>query len=158
MSELPKKRVRTSLKAIAQLKRACILCNSLSERCKYVKFNPYPITGNRARIFKPLRNPIIDSKEPIPPSCVGWQAGSTTLFLHGSQHPQIVSKFQHRIHGPLIYCFPLPSGFKMCAGWGTTCGTYAHSLHRATIDSPPYDQFRFFFNFHRCLWQRSKDR
>jgi hypothetical protein len=32
MSELAKKRVRTSLKAIAQFKRACILCSSLSER------------------------------------------------------------------------------------------------------------------------------
>jgi hypothetical protein len=37
MSELAKKRVRTSLKAIAQFKRACILCSSLSERCYHVK-------------------------------------------------------------------------------------------------------------------------
>jgi hypothetical protein len=35
MSELPKKRVRTSLKAIAQFKRACILSSSLSERCNH---------------------------------------------------------------------------------------------------------------------------
>ncbi len=38
MSELSKTRVRTSLKAIAQFKRACILNSSLSERCNYVKF------------------------------------------------------------------------------------------------------------------------
>jgi hypothetical protein len=38
MSELSKKRVRTSLKAIAQFERACILSSSLSERCFHVKF------------------------------------------------------------------------------------------------------------------------
>jgi hypothetical protein len=38
MSELSRKRVRTSLKAIAQFKRACILRSSLSERCTPVKF------------------------------------------------------------------------------------------------------------------------
>jgi hypothetical protein len=37
MSELAKKRVRTSLKAIAQFKRACILSSSLSERCNHVR-------------------------------------------------------------------------------------------------------------------------
>jgi hypothetical protein len=26
----------------------------------------------------------IDSKEPIPPGCVAWRAGTTTLFLLGS--------------------------------------------------------------------------
>jgi len=35
MSELAKKRVRTSLKAIAQLKRACILGSSLSAMYPY---------------------------------------------------------------------------------------------------------------------------
>jgi hypothetical protein len=38
MSELPKKRVRTSLKAIAQFKRACILSSSLSERFNHGEF------------------------------------------------------------------------------------------------------------------------
>jgi hypothetical protein len=31
--------------------------------------------------FRSLR---IDSKEPIPPGCVAWRAGTTTLFLLGS--------------------------------------------------------------------------
>jgi hypothetical protein len=35
------------------------------ERCRLI----------RARIFKLLRNPTIDSKEPIPPGCVAWRAG-----------------------------------------------------------------------------------
>ncbi len=34
--------------------------------------------------FKLLRSPRIDSKEPIPPGCVAWRAGTTTLFLFGS--------------------------------------------------------------------------
>jgi hypothetical protein len=34
----------------------------------------------RARIFKLLRSPRIDSKEPIPPGCVAWRASTTTLF------------------------------------------------------------------------------
>jgi hypothetical protein len=38
----------------------------------------------RARIFKLLRNPRIDPKEPIPPGCVAWRAGTTNLFLLGS--------------------------------------------------------------------------
>ncbi len=36
---------------------------------------------NRARIFKLIRSPRIDSKKPIPPGCVAWRAGTTTLFL-----------------------------------------------------------------------------
>jgi hypothetical protein len=43
--------------------------------------------NSRLRIFKLLR---IDSKEPIPPGCVAWRAGTTTLFLLGSQPPYIV--------------------------------------------------------------------
>ncbi len=38
----------------------------------------------RARIFKLLRIPRIDYKEPIPPGCVAWRAGTTTQFLLGS--------------------------------------------------------------------------
>jgi hypothetical protein len=34
-----------------------------------------------AQIFKLFRNPGIDSQEPIPPGCVAWRAGTTTLFL-----------------------------------------------------------------------------
>ncbi len=41
----------------------------------------------RARIFKLLRRPRIDSKESVPPACVAWQAGTTTLFLLGSSPP-----------------------------------------------------------------------
>ncbi len=33
-----------------------------------------------ARIFKLLRRSRIDSKKPIPPGCVAWRAGTTTLF------------------------------------------------------------------------------
>ncbi len=43
-----------------------------------------------ARIFKLLRSPRIDSKEPIPPGCVAWRADTTTLYLLGSNPPKIV--------------------------------------------------------------------
>jgi hypothetical protein len=36
------------------------------------------------KFFKLLRSPRIDSKEPIPPGCEAWRAGTTTLFLLGS--------------------------------------------------------------------------
>ena len=38
----------------------------------------------RARTVKLLRSPRIDSKEPIPPGCVVWRAGTATLCLLGS--------------------------------------------------------------------------
>jgi hypothetical protein len=38
----------------------------------------------RDRIFKLLRSPRIDFKEPIPPGYVAWLAGAITLFLLGS--------------------------------------------------------------------------
>jgi len=38
----------------------------------------------RARIFKFLRGPRIDSKEPVPLGCVAWRDGTATLFLLGS--------------------------------------------------------------------------
>ncbi len=40
--------------------------------------------GSRAGIFKLLRSPRIDSKEPIPQGCVAWRDGTTTLFLLSS--------------------------------------------------------------------------
>ncbi len=42
------------------------------------------INGYRARIFKRLWSPGIDSKEWIPPAYVAWLAGTITLFLLGS--------------------------------------------------------------------------
>ncbi len=38
----------------------------------------------RARIFKRLWSPEIDSRVLIPPSSVAWRAGTITLFLLGS--------------------------------------------------------------------------
>jgi hypothetical protein len=35
----------------------------------------------RARIYKLLRSPEIDSKESIPPAYVAWRVGTTTVFL-----------------------------------------------------------------------------
>jgi hypothetical protein len=43
------------------------------------KFN-----NTRARIFKRLRSPGIDSKESIPPAYEAWRAGTIALFLLGS--------------------------------------------------------------------------
>jgi hypothetical protein len=38
----------------------------------------------RARIFKLLKSPRINSKESFRPEYVAWRAGATTLFLFGS--------------------------------------------------------------------------
>jgi hypothetical protein len=38
----------------------------------------------RARIFKCLWGPGIDSKDSIPPAYVAWRAGTITLFFLGS--------------------------------------------------------------------------
>ncbi len=46
-----------------------------------------PLLDNQARIFKLLRSPRIDSKEPIPPGYVAWRASTKTLFLLGSSSP-----------------------------------------------------------------------
>jgi hypothetical protein len=40
--------------------------------------------SRKARIFKLLTNPGIDSKESIPPAYVAWRAGTISLFLLGS--------------------------------------------------------------------------
>ncbi len=42
---------------------------------------PHGQSDARARIFKLLRGPGIDSKESIPPAYAARQAGMTTLFL-----------------------------------------------------------------------------
>jgi hypothetical protein len=50
-------------------------------------FQPFSLalwSGYRARIFKCLWGPGIDSKEWIPPAYVAWRAGTITLFLLGS--------------------------------------------------------------------------
>ncbi len=43
----------------------------------------FDVPARQTRIFKLLRNPRIDSKEPILLGCVAWRAG-TALFLLGS--------------------------------------------------------------------------
>jgi hypothetical protein len=43
-----------------------------------------PAASTRARIFKLLCGPRIDTKEPIPPAYVVWRADRATLFLFGS--------------------------------------------------------------------------
>ncbi len=57
--------------------------NSPGEHCIDVTRNTFE-HGTRARIFKLLRSPRIDSKELIPSGCVAWRASTTTLFLLGS--------------------------------------------------------------------------
>ncbi len=42
------------------------------------------VPGFKARIFKRLWSPEIDSKERIPPAYVAWWAGTIALFLLGS--------------------------------------------------------------------------
>ncbi len=42
---------------------------------------------NIRRICKHSRSPGIDSKESIPPACVAWRTGMTTIFLLGSLPP-----------------------------------------------------------------------
>jgi hypothetical protein len=42
------------------------------------------VRATRARIFKLLRSPRIDSKELILPGCQAWRAGMSTLFQLGS--------------------------------------------------------------------------
>ncbi len=44
-------------------------------------------SGTRARIFKRLWSPGIDSKVSIPPAYVAWRAGTITLFLIGAYSP-----------------------------------------------------------------------
>jgi hypothetical protein len=40
-----------------------------------------------ARIFKLLKSPRIDCKEPIPPGCEAWRAGTTTLYSYSVPSP-----------------------------------------------------------------------
>jgi hypothetical protein len=44
----------------------------------------YKILSARARIFKHLWSPGIDSKASIPPAYVAWRAGTIVLFLLGA--------------------------------------------------------------------------
>ncbi len=48
--------------------------------CLVVSSHFHAVQVSRARIFKLLRSPRIDSKEPIPPGCVAWRAGTTNYF------------------------------------------------------------------------------
>jgi hypothetical protein len=61
---------------------ACVYCSMYNVLCT-ADFTAKRRTGdgNRARIFKRLWSPGIDSKECIPLACVAWRAGTITLFL-----------------------------------------------------------------------------
>ncbi len=50
----------------------------------YFKSTGKPDLDSRARIFKCLLGPEIDSKEWIPPAYVAWRAGTITQLLLGS--------------------------------------------------------------------------
>jgi hypothetical protein len=59
-------------------KRQLINCN------KAEKLHPFLCSVIRARTFKCVWGPGIDSKERIPPAYVEWRAGTKTLFLLGA--------------------------------------------------------------------------
>jgi hypothetical protein len=63
------------------------------ERIEQADRNRETQVKKQSLIFKLLRSPRIDSKEPIPPGCVAWRACTTTLFLLGSP----------------IYCLKIPA-------------------------------------------------
>jgi hypothetical protein len=63
--------------------KGLISCGAMTQIGFYELFI-LDVEQNRARIFKLLSGPRIDPKEPIPPGCVAWRAGTTTLFLFGS--------------------------------------------------------------------------
>jgi hypothetical protein len=67
-----------------QLQSKAIWSIVLSDRRCFLA--EYAITWRtiRARIFKRLWSPGIDSKASIPPSYVAWRAGTITLFLLGA--------------------------------------------------------------------------
>ncbi len=52
--------------------------------CVLCEYKQSFLTQTRARIFKRLWSPEIDSKEWIPQAYVAWPAGTITLFLLGS--------------------------------------------------------------------------
>ncbi len=56
---------------------------ALTQLCKWRSCDRY-VSERRARIFKRLWSPGIDSKEWIPPAYVAWRAGTIALFLLGS--------------------------------------------------------------------------
>ncbi len=55
----------------------------------------------RARIFKLIRSPRIDSKEPVPPGCVAWRAGTTnpipTRFLAPTDCLKILTQLSDQL-------------------------------------------------------------
>ncbi len=57
----------------------------------------YIVCIYRARICRSSRSSGINSKESIPTAYAAWRVGTPTLFILGSQPPQIVLKFQHSL-------------------------------------------------------------
>ena len=113
---------------------------------------------NRARIFKLLRSPRINSKEWTPPASAALQAGTKTLFLLNSCSPYIVVKFQHSILYT-VYCIPsIPPSrsnafythIKYC------CGDRGRAKHGRKMHTMPLNTFvsNFWFVFHvvHFLW------
>jgi hypothetical protein len=62
----------------------CMGCKPGSPPSLYLPSRAKLWCTSRAAIFQLLRCPRIDSNEPIPPGCVAWRDGTTTLFLFGS--------------------------------------------------------------------------
>ena len=87
---------------------------TISLLCPLTSWNGRPLqsrlcwvsVGIRARIFKLLRSPRIDSKDYIPPAYVAWRAGTTTLFLTRFLAPLNCSKIP--AHPPLTHTHTSP--------------------------------------------------
>ncbi len=73
----------------------------------------------RARIFKLLRGPGIDSKESIPPAYIAWRAGTTTLFLYLVPSPLRLFKNSNTVLAGRAWCVePIPTTAKNCQNYG----------------------------------------
>ncbi len=67
---------------------------------------------SRARIFKRLRSPGIDSKEWIPPAYVAWRAGTINLFLLGAYSPHRLFKNSSSVANQTMPCWLEGEGVK----------------------------------------------
>jgi hypothetical protein len=67
---------------------------------------------HRARIFKLLRSPGIDSNEPISPGCVAWRAGTTTHPTRFLAHIDCLKIYFSPQHPTLYTVYTLPVFFQ----------------------------------------------
>jgi hypothetical protein len=136
----------------------------LHRLAEFIHWNRFLGSIQESPNFNLLRSPRIDSKEPIPPGCVAWRAGTITLFYSYSV-PSPHRFFKNSSSGNKQGCTLDRARYWRARGPGSTQPLRLKNIEPVFVNvhgaqesiSPAYVAWRARARICKCLWSPGID-